>query len=285
MRSFTFNKVFVIESIQDDEKKNGFELYQDILRYKPLQTGEPFSCEFAELNNISDFHNFFDNLKKEIYKGLKPILHFEIHGLDDKSGLSLKNDDIISYPLLTHKLSEINQLIGNNLFLTLAVCHGAYLLGNVSIDKPAPFLGFIGSFEEIYNSDSLLRYSDFYDEFLSSFHLGKAIKRFLQANALNPNNFNLIETEETFKSVYKKYLIENTTKTGIKERWKNSIVDQNLFFASRKSRRIEERKFFNEIIKTKQLYFIKHRNIFFMLHDFPENESRFQLPKKFSEIL
>ena len=138
-------------------------------------------------------------------------------------------------------LSTVNQIIGNNLFLTLSVCHGAYLLGNVQIDKPAPFIGFVGSFDLIYNSDSLMRYTEFYDAFLMSFDLGKAIQRFLNANTLNPNTFNLIDTEETFKSVYKKYLLENTTKDGIKKRWKNSIISENLKFNSRQHKRFLER--------------------------------------------
>lgn len=70
---------------------------------------------------------------------MKPIFHFEIHGVKDKTGLVLKNDDLISYSELTNMLSQVNQAIGNNLFLTLSVCHGAFLLGNVKIDKPAPF--------------------------------------------------------------------------------------------------------------------------------------------------
>ena len=238
LRNFVFNKVFVIESLENNERKTGKELYNDILKWKPLQSGMVFTCEFIDLNCRNDFFDFFNKIQNDAYLGLKPIFHFEIHGLKDKSGLSLKNGEIIHYKELAIALSTVNQIIGNNLFLTLSVCHGAYLLGNVQIDKPAPFIGFVGSFDLIYNSDSLMRYTEFYDAFLMSFDLGKAIQRFLNANTLNPNTFNLIDTEETFKSVYKKYLLENTTKDGIKKRWTNSIISENLKFNSRQHTRL-----------------------------------------------
>lgn len=285
MRNFSFNQIFVVESLDDSEKKTGYELYSDILRWKPQQSGKTFKVEFNEINSRDDFFNFFDDVTSKSNNGLKPIFHFEIHGLEDKSGLILKNDEIILYAELTSLLSKVNQLIGNNLFLTLSVCHGAYLLGNVKIDKPAPFMGFIGSFEKTYNKDALVRYTEFYDEFLSNFNLGSAIQKFLDANNFGVNTYNLIETEETFKTVYKNYLTEKTTEEGIKNRWKQAIIDKNLTFVSRQEKRLKERQFRNQIIKTKQKYFIEHRDIFFMIDRFPENENRFKLPKKYEEIL
>lgn len=280
MRSFSFNKIFVIESLND--KKTGHELYNDILRWKQKLNNNIFECEFVELNSRVEFFSFFQNLLMEINHGLKPIFHFEIHGLSDKSGLSLKNNDKILYKELANLLSQINKVIGNNLFLTLAVCHGAYLLEGVRIDQPAPYLGFIGSFEEVKNNDTLLRYSDFYDEFLTSFNLEKSIQRFLNVNALTPNTFTIIETEETFKQVYKNYIKENTSGRGIKKRLKE--VEKQQFFKNLHEKQNFEKKFKEEVLRTRQKFFIKHRDIFFMINDFPGNESRFKLPKKYYEI-
>ncbi|WP_155860264.1 hypothetical protein [Chryseobacterium sp. UNC8MFCol] len=281
MRNFSFNKIFVIESL-DDKKKTGYELYYDILRWKQKQSDDKFQCEFVELKTRIDFFSFFENLEKQISYGLKPIFHFEIHGLEDKSGLSLQNNEKIFYNELANLLSRINILIGNNLFLTLAVCHGAYLLGSVKIDQPAPFLAFIGSFEVIQNNDTLLRYSEFYDEFLTSFNLEKSIARFLNVNALTPNTFTIIETEETFKKVYKNYLKESTSGSGLKNRLKEASRTQ--FFQTLHQKKDFEKKFKNEVERTKQKFFIKHRDIFFMISNFPANEYRFKLPKKYYEI-
>lgn len=49
----------------------------------------------------------------------------------------------------------------------------------------------------------MARYTEFYDEFQSSFNLNKAIQKFLEANNFGANTYNLIESEETFITVYK----------------------------------------------------------------------------------
>ncbi|THF53143.1 hypothetical protein E6C50_02760 [Flavobacterium supellecticarium] len=285
MRNFRFNKIYVIESLDKDEQKTGKDLYDDILRWRQMSSDNKFTCEYKPINNKVEYETLIAHIEKECEKGIFPILHFEIHGLSNKSGLVLNNNETITYSKLTEDLSKINIKIGNNLFLTLAVCHGAYLLGAVKINKPAPFLGFIGSFETINNDDILYRYTGFYNEFLTSFDLSTSLKIFFEANHIDNNKFSFIDTEETFMTVYKNYIKENTSKKGIKKRIEDAILENNLTFKSRQEKRKFGRDFEKELNKTKQKYYSKHKDIFFMIKDFPENKERFKLARNYSEII
>ena len=285
MRNFKFNKIYVIESLKEDEHKTGKELYEDIIRRRQMSNSDRFISEYKPINNKIEYKALLSEIEKECSNGILPILHFEIHGFSDKSGLALNNNESINYLELAEDLSRINIKTGNNLFLTLAVCHGAYLLETIKIDKPAPYLSFLGSFEKINNDDILYRYSEFYNEFLMNFNLYSSLKIFFDANLIEENKFSFIDTEETFKTVYKNYLLENTSKQGIQKRIEDSITENNLTLNSRQQKRKFGRDFEKQVNQTKQKYYTEHKDIFFMTKEFPHNEERFKLPKNYSGII
>lgn len=285
MEYFKFNKVYVIESLDKNEHKTGKDLYDDILKWRQLSSDNKFVCEYKPVNNKVEYKTLISEIEKECENGIFPILHFEVHGFSDKSGLALNSGEPISYPELIEDLSKINIKTGNNLFLTLAVCHGAYLLKAIRINEPSPFLSFVGSFKKINNNDILYRYSEFYSDFLANFNLFSALKIFFEANQIEENKFSFIDTVETFKTVYKNYIIENTSKEGIKKRIENSIKENDLKFASRQLKRKFGRDFEKRVEQTKQKYYSDHKNIFFMIRDFPQNEERFKLPKNYKGII
>jgi hypothetical protein len=284
LRNFKFNKIYVIESLGKDEQKTGKELYDDIIRWRQMSSNNKFQCEYKSINNKIEYKTLIAEIEKECKNGIFPILHFELHGFSDKSGLALNSNEPITYLELTEDLSKINTIIGNNLFLTLAVCHGAYLIGAIKIHNPAPYLSFIGSFETINDGDILYRYSEFYNEFLMNFNLFSSLKIFFEANQIEANKFSFIDTEETFRTIYKDYIIENTSKEGIKKRIDDSIAENNFNFSRQQKRRFS-RDFEKQVNQTKQKYYSEHKDIFFMIEDFPQNEERFKLPKNYLGII
>ncbi len=123
MSEFQFNKVYVIESLDSEEEKlTGQELYNDLLRWKEYQVKD-FKSDLIQVSNKSEFKAALDRIKEECTtKGFYPIIHFEVHGSEDKSGLILNSGELIKWSELYKDLIEINSIIGNNLFITLAVC-------------------------------------------------------------------------------------------------------------------------------------------------------------------
>lgn len=278
MSSFTFNKLYVIESLQIGDKLTGTELYNDLLKWKEFEHDGKFKAELLTINNKVDFFNLLDSIKQEcIEQKCFPMIHLEIHGSTEHDGLVLKSKELVSWNEIYESLIEINSIIGNNLFLTLAVCHGAYLMQLIKLDKPAPFWGFIGSFDSIKVSDLMIRYYEFYKEFFTSFNLNLAFYKLCKSNPDIPSTYKFISSEETFKIVYNNYLKDNTSEKGIEERKKQVRKDEKLIFVNRKQRRNFEKKFAKEIRNTRDKYYKKHSKIFFMLEKFPKNRKRFNV--------
>ncbi len=278
MSSFTFNKLYVIESLQIGDKLTGTELYNDLLKWKEFEHDGKFKAELLTINNKAEFFNLLNSIKQEcVEQKCFPMIHLEIHGSSEHDGLVLKSKELVSWNDIYESLIEINSIIGNNLFLTLAVCHGAYLMQLIKLDKPAPFWGFIGSFDSIKVSDLMIRYYEFYKEFFNSFNLNLAFYKLRISNPDIPSTYKFISSEETFKIVYNNYLKENTSEKGIEERKKQVRKDEKLIFVNRKHRRNFEKKFAKEIRNTRDKYYKKHSKIFFMLEKFPKNRKRFNV--------
>lgn len=278
MASFTFNKLYVIESLGIHDKLTGTELYNDLLKWKEFEYDGKFKTELVTINDKVDFFNKLNSIKQEcIEQKCFPIIHLEIHGSSNYEGLVLKSRELVSWDEIYKSLIDINLIIGNNLFLTLAVCHGGYLMQLIKLDKPAPFWGFIGSFDTIEVSDLMIRYYEFYKEFFTSFNLNLAFYKLRNSNPHIPSTYKFINSEETFKIVYNKYLKENTSEKGIEERKKQVKNDEKLNFINRTERRNFEKKFAKEIKNTKEKYYKRHSKVFFMLEEFPKNRKRFNI--------
>lgn len=276
--TFKFNKIYIIESLDENkEDLTGHQLENDIIRWKKF-TNKILKSEYLKVNSKDDFFHKLNYIRSECEnKQVYPIIHLEIHGSSDKSGLVTQNGDLIRWTDLYYHLIIINRTVGNNLFLTLAVCHGAHLLELVKISNPAPFWGFIGSFDTINAPDLLARYSSFYDEFLTSHKLEKALERLEKANPNLPSSYSYINSEKTFEKVYQDYLDERFTIEELKQRPKDAIREEGIQPINRQARRKLEKNFIKQLVKTKKDYLKKHKKIFFMVDDYPENEDRFRI--------
>ena len=283
MNGFEFNKVYVIESLDDKtEKLTGKELYEDLLRWKEFQITD-FKAEYIPITHRTDFFKVLESIKDECTtKGQYPILHFEIHGSSDKSGLVLKSEELITWQELYQDLVDLNSIIGNNLFITMAVCHGAYIMELIKINNPAPYWGFVGSFDEIKVPDLLIRYNEFYAEFLREFNLTKSIENLHKANPTIPSSYRFINSEETFKNINRKYFKEKFSEAQIKLRFEDGMRQNKLNIKDRNIKNQYRNKFKIELLKTKKDYFQEHKKTFFMIDNFPDNEKRF--PVKFEDI-
>ena len=123
-----FNRIYVIESLPVGEEKTGTELHNDLLRWQELRY-EGFTSVLVEPRNKSDWNTMMSNILNDTENGgVLPIIHFEIHGSTNKDGLVLASHELVTWSEMRDVLEKINIASRMNLFVTLAVCHGAYLL-------------------------------------------------------------------------------------------------------------------------------------------------------------
>ncbi|RPA66886.1 hypothetical protein EF405_19070 [Cyclobacteriaceae bacterium YHN15] len=267
--AFEFNKIYVIESLVKGER-TGQELYNSVIRWFEDRRG--IGSEFYSVGSKEELISLLEEISSNcVSNGFKPLIHFEIHGLKDKSGLALV-DDSISWDNLSYFLRKINEASRWNLNLTMAVCYGNYFLKTLSPTKPSPVAGFVGSFEEITEGDFVPRFEDFYSTLRDTLSLDHAINAMMDQNRQFVKGFSYIDARRIFSEVYNMYLEHQFTDEVL---WKRYLM------ACQKNAISPNPEMFQPFVELaygkREEFFIEQKKIFFMINEFPENETRFPI--------
>lgn len=279
MKPLEFTHIFVIESLQNDDKKTGTELFEDVIRRRMMQKGVEQNCELMIVNTKSEFFDALEKIKQiEVYQLANPVIHLELHG--SENGLQVRNGENISWQELQFFLLQLNGVCGNNLFVTMASCKGGYIFKTIQPNAWTPFWGVVGPFEIVQSEEILANYTSFYDEFLQTGDINTAIQALHAANPEGYSKFRFNNTEMVFERAYENYEALYLTPEMIKAR-------SDVFFAECRplpdfkdwsDKKI--RDFSIKLIKDEDG--VMKRNLirrFFMLDKFPEQE------KYYSELL
>lgn len=279
-----FNRIYIIESLRGSDRKTGTELYEDLLRWKQI-THPDFEAVLKTPITRDEFISLFDSILDDCVKnGIAPIIHFEIHGSSDHSGLLLTSGEFISWDILCQKLRPINHQLKNELFLTMGVCHGCYFMEKENVDKPAVFQGIIASFDELYDFSIYIQFYAFYEELFTSFDINLAYKKLINANPDASINYACYSAELIFAMVQTDYDEKQCTEEAFKQRALDEIKAGNLPFINRQDKRSKIRCFIKSGLKTKEQCFKKAYKTFFMLDDYPELETDISFPCSISKM-
>ena len=271
-----FNKIYVIQSLDEaqGDELTGKQLYDEVLQYFNAKYPDK-SAQLFDVDTPNELFAVLETIKQECIKdGVKPIIHFEIHGLENKTGLGLNKGDVNWMDLYKH-LIEINIASKWNLFITMGVCFGNYAMFLVKPRNPAPFSGILGSFEELYEDDLYIRYNAFYQELFNSLDFEKALEALHNSNPSLTDDYRFISAEQTFKNVYQKYFDSEFTTERIKERYKQAIKEEGVKFTNRDVRHQFYVQFHVKLKRTKEKLFNDDKAAFFMFDKFPGHQHIF----------
>ena len=287
MHSFRFNKIYVVESLQD-ERQTGKELYDDIINRRSYYHSA-LATEFVKVLSLEDWNNTIEKIVQETKDNhVIPILHFELHGSSNHDGLVLAEGDLIPWRDFVSDMRRINIETQNNLFITMGICFGMDILYYTSLEEPSPFWGIIGSLYALQNDDIYIRYSEFYDEFLQSFDITKSLLCLFKANPNSPQEYSFVNAPELFRMIYKNYLKTQFTSDAIKKRISDTIMEEEtkrrVNFTS-KEKKVFASKFKKELKKTKNRFYLSHFNNFLMCNKFETCKERFAIPRTTKEFL
>lgn len=264
-RQFSFNKVYVIESLFSTETKTGENLYNDLLRWKAAKP-DILESELIQVNNRMEFFNCIEEIKSQIINDNKfPFIHLEIHGSSNKDGLVLNSRQLITWLELANRFREINILTKHNLVVSLATCYGAYIYSETRLVDKAPFWGFVAPWDEVDSVDIEGSFNSFFDTLLTTFDFNESIKKLNESNTL-PYRYHFYNAEEVFDRVYDKYEIESYSQENYQKRvfelMSEALTDYNV----RTTMTIlEVRQFIeNQLIKGKENFRIEYRKRFLM---------------------
>jgi hypothetical protein len=202
-----------------------------------------------------------------------PIIHFEMHGLPDETGLVVApSKEIISWADFVRSCRQINVACDNSLTCVLAVCHGFTAIMQADITQPTPFCALIGSEERVTAGEILQRFSFFYEQLFQGDDLLEALK------ALG-DGFGLYDCQYMFTDAFTSYWREHCRGRG-KGDWVEQIVTRaKQRFPGLSLRRIRKTAK-KEITPTERIFErFKSR---FLMSDIGDNGTRF--PITFADI-
>lgn len=284
-----FNRIYIIESLQSGERKTGTELHDDLLKWKNVQHPD-FESVLKSPTNRNEFFSLCDEiLDKCINEHISPIIHFEIHGASDYSGLILSSGELVTWDELSDKIRPINHQLKNGLFITMGVCRGCYFMSKDVVDQPSLFQGIVASFDRLYNWDIYVQFYSFYEELFTSFDLNKAYEKLIEANpaAKDANsrfNYACYSSEYIFAMVQTDYDEKQCTEEAFRQRALDEIAIGKLTFISRQDKRAKIRKFVKRGLQTKEKYFAEAYVRYFMLDTYPELANDISYPCSISAM-
>ena len=284
MKDFKFNTLYIIESLKEGEPKTGKSLYDDVRLQQFMHEG--LVVQFNEINSAAEWDNLMSDILRACQTiGELPILHLEIHGCEQ--GVEFKDKSFRTIEQVGEQFRRINIATGCNLFITMGVCKGLYVLFETHIDKPMPFCGAIGSFEKMSSYDIQLRYAEFYGTFFRTFDVTQAYLQLIKKDTGTPEEYTqyrYIRVDEVFYKAYLDYIRKGCAPENMDQRALDAAKENGVTFFSVQQQRDFQKAFAKLEKATRETDYRKVANTFFMLDMCPENKERFNVPDTYEKL-
>jgi len=195
--------VVVIQSLTPGDKKTGKELYEDVIKMRINFTQPPILKMTHQYHEVYNKNSFIEMLKfyginsQYMHGGI--VIHLEMHGSDDKSGLGLSDGTIILWEELVDLLRVININTKNNLYVTMATCFGRYMYLGVSDEKKSPYSAYISASKKVMPDEIITDFSIVFETLIAS---GNLVYSYLELEKQG-SNFFYMDSETTFEANFK----------------------------------------------------------------------------------
>ena len=283
----TFNRFYIIESLDANEgdQYTGTMLL-DSLR-DVIQTRPCLGVEVFEIDTYADYKQLMSDILTDSQGGNSPIIHFEIHGADDMSGLYLNSGEIVQWREVLSDLTQINYACNCNLMATFAVCYGLHIAEFINTDRLMPFCMSVGSFKELLEDDLIVRYQEFYRVFLTRLNIDEAFDALVKANPRIDNEYSILKADVLFTRVQYGYLTTQCTRTQLKLRAESEIKNNPAKFAGMSKEGI--RQFIKDFRRQERIkhedYYLEGMKRYYNLNLHPENRDRFLIFDSTSDLV
>lgn len=172
---FRINSVYVVTSPRPGEEGVTRRLIENIT--DTSYNGGNFGLTHVSLYNGDNFFQFIWDISSEIEQGLKPLIHFDMHGCELR-GLEIgASGEFIHWEFVVDALRILNEKLKGELFVLMTACHGLHAILPISFEKTAPFFCLIAPEEEIKVADVEDKIPEFYQELFSTGSLDSAFQK------------------------------------------------------------------------------------------------------------
>ena len=137
----------MISALKQEELGPSRRLAENLLYLS--NDNELFTFKHFTVNSLAELKKLLVEIKYHVKNGMKPIMHFDMHG-NEKSGLEISpTKEMISWTELTDYLREINVATKNNLCVIACACFGLNAIMPLSIHSATPFLVLLAPEKEV----------------------------------------------------------------------------------------------------------------------------------------
>ena len=303
MKSFTFNKVYIIRSLNPKEETlwiPGDELLKGLKSCN-------VDCEILDIQEgIMQFRDTMQNINNSCKNlNVKPIIHFICHGLRPNQhpqypigAMFLWNDykqisELIKWEDLLYYLEQTNEACHFNLFISMSICYGFYsLLKLFEHSYRIPFCGILATPDPVYVIPSTTYYTDFYTALIQDKNVGAAIDKLQQSLSAFEDWYKKsgLKTEEQLVKFSDDLFTQAAREDYQKNRSNKSQLRNSAIQAYKDAGYITlpTEDFVSKYIAAHpNLFwreFSKLRDYKFMLDIYPDNHDRFELPYELEDL-
>jgi hypothetical protein len=142
----TVNSVIWISSLRAGEEGLTRRVTEDLSTFFG-SIALPFQMYNAE--SVPLLEDALGKIEQATHSGMRPILHFDMHG-SKENGLEIaETKKFASWPLVVKKLQAINIASHNNLCVVSGSCFGLHAIRQVTINEACPFYVLIAPENEV----------------------------------------------------------------------------------------------------------------------------------------
>jgi hypothetical protein len=213
--SIDSNAIILITSDRLDDGGQTNRIHQDL---EAITNNNDLNYIYMSVNSKQMLLTFLNSLQDNVeFDGLKPIIHFHMHG-SKELGLEIgSTGEFVSWLELSKSLRKLNILLKNNLCIISTACHAYHMISEISISKATPYTCLIASQEEItfgYIDDNIIR---FYNELFLKNSLSDAYD-------ILKESLNYYHSEKVLAIALAKYIIKSCKGKGRSERQENLLT-------------------------------------------------------------
>ncbi|MEE1964317.1 hypothetical protein V1387_16620 [Allomuricauda taeanensis] len=160
------NKIILIDSIPEEDKQTGNELFSDTISKYKLFYKTDVELHYKKVSNQVDFFKELEWILNYVDIDDEVIIHFEAHGNDDE--ICLANNSRVNWKILSNYLIPINEKTKNKLHINVVTCFGMHIGRIMDMQKTAPYKSFIAAKGEIFPSEIIADNTLFYQNLLEN---------------------------------------------------------------------------------------------------------------------
>ena len=198
MSKALFNKISIVESLSQDDRKTGELLYNDI-KIMEIFHKKGVEIEYVTISSKQELYEHIDKLiEGAMSHRLFPILQLDIHGSSDKRGIVLNSGEIIIWRDFCNKIRKLNDASNGNLGIVMAACYGMYMQNGIDLFNRSPYWALMSPLNPVTSDEILGSLCEFY----RSLFEGQASPSDIPKHT----SFNLITADMPFLQFWKVYL-------------------------------------------------------------------------------